>query len=54
MNRDWVDRAHLLLDAYLSDVLGKPEFHGHVTINIVIQNNRIIGLDPETRQTIRK
>lgn len=53
-NREWVERAHRILDSHLQDVFAKAEFHGHVTIDVIIQNNRVIGVDPTTRQTIRK
>lgn len=53
-NREWVERAHRILDSHLNDVFAKAEFHGHVTIDVILKENRIIGIDPTVRQTIRK
>lgn len=54
VNGDWIERAHRILQSNVEDVLKKAEFHGVVTIDVVFRDNRIIGIDPTTRQTIRR
>ncbi len=53
-NREWIDRAHRLLDSWINDVLAKSDFHGHVSLDVIFKGGRVIGIDPATRQTIRK
>lgn len=52
-NRDEALRARRLLDTLISDVLAKADFHGQVTIDVVVKANRIIGIDSNVKQTTR-
>jgi hypothetical protein len=52
-NREFIDRASLLLESWLLDAFGKHDFHGDVTVCVTFADGKPVLMKPSIEQKVR-
>lgn len=48
-----IDRVQRIIDSWVRDALNKPDFKGHVSIDIHLAGGNVMAVEPKLHQVIR-